>query len=154
MLKANGKYKNSNEQMAKFAAMRPADQGRTFLENPNYLPEILQKEKNIIYKMRVSILDILILEAPLTSKLYFASARNDRGKNYGWNQEPFLDIYAAVQNMDGSFQTPLPLETINTKYHEGLVSFSADGKTMYFQEKVTLTKSLKETLYREISTAF
>ena len=36
----------------------------------------------------------------------------------------------------GYFSTGnLPLETINTKYHEGLVSFSADGKTMYFSRE-------------------
>ena len=137
MLKANGKYKNSNEQMAKFAAMRPADhRAITFLENPNYLPEILQKGKK--YNLQDAGINSRYSDFGGTlndGKLYFASARNDRGKNYGWNQEPFLDIYAAVQNMDGSFQTPLPLETINTKYHEGLVSFSADGKTMYFSRE-------------------
>ena len=137
MLKANGKYKNSNEQMAKFAAMRPADhRAITFLENPNYLPEILQKGKK--YNLQDAGINSKYSDFGGTlndGKLYFASARNDRGKNYGWNQEPFLDLYAAVQNKDGSFQTPLPLETINTKYHEGLVSFSADGKTMYFSRE-------------------
>ena len=137
MLKANGKYKNSNEQMAKFAAMRPADhRAITFLENPNYLPKILQKGKK--YNLQDAGINSAYSDFGGTlndGKLYFASARNDRGKNYGWNQEPFLDLYAAVQNMDGSFQTPLPLETINTKYHEGLVSFSADGKTMYFSRE-------------------
>ena len=137
MLKANGKYKNSNEQMAKFAAMRPADhRAITFLENPNYLPEILQKGKK--YNLQDAGINSGYSDFGGTlndGKLYFASARNDRGKNYGWNQEPFLDLYAAVQNKDGSFQTPLPLETINTKYHEGLVSFSSDGKTMYFSRE-------------------
>ncbi|MEC8536076.1 MAG: hypothetical protein VXY75_01640 [Bacteroidota bacterium] len=137
MLKANGKYKNSNEQMVKFAAMRPADhRAITFLENPNYLPEILQKGKK--YNLQDAGINSGYSDFGGTlndGKLYFASARNDRGKNYGWNQEPFLDLYTAVQNKDGSFQTPLPLETINTKYHEGLVSFSADGKTMYFSRE-------------------
>jgi hypothetical protein len=27
--------------------------------------------------------------------LYFTSARNAARKNYGWNEEPFLDIYKA-----------------------------------------------------------
>lgn len=137
MLKANGKYKNSNEQMAKFAAMRPADhRAITFLENPNYLPKILEKGKK--YNLQDAGINSGYSDFGGTlndGKLYFASARNDRGKNYGWNQEPFLDLYAATQNKDGSFQTPLALETINTKYHEGLVSFSADGKTMYFSRE-------------------
>ena len=137
MLKANGKYKNSDEQMAKFAAMRPADhRAITFLENPNYLPKILKKGKE--YNLQDAGINSRYSDFGGTlndGKLYFASARNDRGKNYGWNQEPFLDLYTAAQNKDGSFQTPMPLETINTKYHEGLVSFSADGKTMYFSRE-------------------
>ena len=44
MLKANGKYESSNVQMAKFAAMRPADhRAIAFLNNPNYLPKIIEK---------------------------------------------------------------------------------------------------------------
>ena len=48
MLKANGKYEDSNQQMSKFATMRPADhRAIAFLENPNYLPKILEKGKKI-----------------------------------------------------------------------------------------------------------
>ena len=37
MLKANGKYEDSNKQMTKFASMRPADhRAIAFVENPNY----------------------------------------------------------------------------------------------------------------------
>ena len=57
------------------------------------------------------------------------------GKSYGWNEEPFLDIYVAQKNDDGSFQAPSPVEALNTKYHEGVVSFSPDGNTMYFSRE-------------------
>ena len=46
MLKANGKYEESNTQLEKFASMRPADQRATaYRANPNYLPKILDKGK-------------------------------------------------------------------------------------------------------------
>jgi tetratricopeptide (TPR) repeat protein len=125
MLKANGKYEASNTQMAKFAAMRPADhRAIAFVNNPNYLPKILEKGQ----KFNVQ-------DAGVNSKLsdfggtfqdgtlYIASARNGEGKTYGWNEEPFLDIYTAQQNEDGSFQTPVAVKELNTKYHEGVVSF-------------------------------
>ena len=137
MLKANGKYEASNTQMGKFAAMRPADhRAIAFVNNPNYLPKILEKGQ----KFNVQ-------DAGVNSKLsdfggtfqdgtlYIASARNGEGKTYGWNEEPFLDIYTAQQNEDGSFQTPVAVKELNTKYHEGVVSFSPDGKSLYFSRE-------------------
>ena len=135
MLKANGKYEESNAQLEKFASMRPADHRATaFKANPNYLPKILEKGKkfnvqNLPINSEVSDFGGTLKDG----KLYFTSARNSNRKTYGWNEEPFLDIYAAKTDSEGGFQTPAMIkENINTKYHEGTVSFSPDGNTMYF----------------------
>ena len=32
------------------------------------------------------------------------SGRNDNRKTYGWNDEPFLDIYTIAKNSDGSYK--------------------------------------------------
>ena len=42
----------------------------------------------------------------LDGQLYIASARKESGKKYGWNEEPFLDIYSSNKNNDGSYTTP------------------------------------------------
>lgn len=135
MLKANGKYDQSNEWMQKFAQRRPADvRAMAFKENPNYLPKILERGQ----KFNVQNLDINSESSDFGGTLhegvlYFTTARNQDRRNYGWNKEPFLDIYTAAQNSDGSFQTPIKMnDKINTRYHEGLVSFTPDGKAMYF----------------------
>ncbi len=63
--------------------------------------------------------------------IYFTSARgegNTKTKIYDWNGEPFLDIYKATANPG---VTPVAGE-VNTVRHEGPVSISADGRTMYF----------------------
>ena len=137
MLKANGKYEASNAQMSKFAGMRPADhRSIAFLENPNYLAKILEKGQ----KFNVQGLKINSEYADFggtlkDGKLYITSARTEIGKKYGWNEEPFLDVYVSSENSDGSFSTPAAVEAVNTKYHEGVVSFSDDGKTMYFSRE-------------------
>jgi len=138
MLKANGKYEESNTQLDLFASMRPADHRATaFRENPNYLPKILEKGKrfnvqNLAINSEVSDFGGTLING----KLYITSARNSNRKTYGWNEEPFLDIYTAYVNDDGEFQTPSIIEqNINTKYHEGTVSFSPDGNTMYFSRE-------------------
>ena len=72
MLKANGKYEESNQQMEKFASMRPSDNRATaFRKNPNYLPKILEQGKNSMYKMLAlirlnQILEVLCMTANYT----------------------------------------------------------------------------------------
>ena len=159
MLKANGKYEASNQQMERFASMRPSDDRATaFRKNPNYLPKILSQGK----KFNVQNADFNSAQSDFggtvqDGKIYIASGRNDERKNYGWNQQPFLDIYTATKNDDGSYQAAVLMnDKINTKYHEGLVSFSPDNKTMYFSresffdkdyEKDSITKARYSQLY-------
>jgi tetratricopeptide (TPR) repeat protein len=106
MLKANGKYDESNKQMEKFASMRPSDDRATaFRKNPNYLPKILEQGK----KFNVQNADFNSEQSDFggtvnNGKLYIASSRNDNRKTYGWNQEPFLDIFSLSKNSDGSYQ--------------------------------------------------
>lgn len=138
MLKANGKYEESNRWMTKFASMRPADiRATAFRDNPDYLPKILEKGK----KFNIQNLDFNTEYSDFGGsingkEMFFASARNTGRKTYGWNQEPFLDMYALTMNDDGNFSSAYLLGgEINTKYHEGIATFSPDGKTMYFSRE-------------------
>lgn len=71
-------------------------------------------------------------------KLYFASARDiDVKKRYGWNAEPFLDMYyVTVTDQDGKREFGeaefINSSKINTAYHEASITISNDGQTMYF----------------------
>ncbi len=138
MLKANGKYEASNVQMKKFASMRPSDdRAMAFMANPDYLPKILERGK----KFNVQNMDINSAVSDFggtlqDGKLYITSARNSARRTYGWNDQPYLDIYEFTLAEDGTYQGEELLDgDINTKYHEGLVSFSPDGKTMYFSRE-------------------
>ncbi|MDC0007204.1 OmpA family protein [Winogradskyella sp.] len=152
MLKANGKYEESNQQMDKFATMRPSDDRATaYRDNPNYLPKILEQGK----KFNLQNADFNSEQSDFggtmsDGKLYITSGRNNSRKTYGWNQEPFLDIYAMSKNTDGSYQAAeLMNDEINTRYHEGLVSFSPDGSTMYFSRESYFEKDFqKDSLSR------
>ncbi|WP_281847781.1 OmpA family protein [Olleya namhaensis] len=155
MLKANGKYDASNKQMDKFASMRPGDDRAVMYKaNPEYLSKILDKGK----KFNVQNLDLNSKMSDFggtlqDGKLYITSSRNASRKNYGWNEEPFLDIYSYTAAEDGSYQGETLLDgKINTKYHEGLTSFTPDGKTMYFSresffENIYEKDSLSNTKY-------
>ena len=88
-------------------------------------------------------------------KVTFASTRNDQEKAYGWNEKPYLDLFSASVDSQGQLEKVEPFPAIiNTKKHESSATFSADGKTMYFNrgsdkrvkigdEKVAMVKIYK-----------
>ena len=134
MLKAEGKYDDANKQMKKFATAAPSDlRAKSFNENPNYIPSLLDKTKLFDVKSSEISSDKSDFGAVLyDNSLYFASARNGARKNYGWTDEPFLDIYKADYNTDGTITNASPVTELNSKWHDGPITISADGKTAYF----------------------
>ena len=147
MLKANGKYEESNQQMERFASMRPSDdRAMAYKANPNYLPKILEQGK----KFNLQNADFNSEQSDFggtlhDGKLWVTSGRNNSRKTYGWNDQPFLDVYSMTKNSDGSYQAAeLANNKINTKYHEGLVTFTPDGKTMYFSRESYFEKDYEK----------
>ena len=139
MLKAEGKYEEANAQMQKFAALAPNDQRAiTFKQDPNYLPKLRNQAKLFDEK----VLDIndkkygsfgAVLADNNT--LYFTSARNTARKTYGADEQPFLDLYQATYNADGTISEPVPVSDVNSKWHDGPAAVSADGNTLYFSSE-------------------
>lgn len=64
--------------------------------------------------------------------IVFASNRIE-GDLYGWNNEPYLDLFQAEKTKTGDLVNVKPFsKIINTKMHESNAVFTKDGKTMYF----------------------
>lgn len=85
----------------------------------------------------------------LSNKMYFASSRGvDATKKYGWNKEPFLDLYQVnIKENDKELEFGnadlINASKINSDYHEASVAISNDGKTMYFtRDNVTRKNKL------------
>lgn len=146
MLKANGKYDEANKQMQQFAGMAPNDlRAKAFKENPDYLPKLLNKQKMYTVKSLDINSDKSDFGAFLSeNSFYFTSARNTARKTYKWNDEPFLDIYRASYNADGTITDAVALDEINSKYHDGPVTITGDGNTMYFA-----SESFKENSFEK-----
>jgi len=62
-------------------------------------------------------------------QLYFASSRKDqiKGDVYGWNDEPWLDLFVVNENDDLSVPVKLKGD-VNSQYHESSLVFSTDYK--------------------------
>ena len=135
-LKANGKFSEYNTWMKTFAEMKPEDsRAKKFMENPNYIPLIMDE----VQRYSATNLEEINSEYSdfgafmMGKDFYFSSARNTKRKKYGWNEQPYLDIYKAT-DVGGTIKnaTLLGSTDVNTKYHESTVAISPDGKRMYF----------------------
>ena len=136
MLKANGKYKESNLWMNKFSEMKPYDsRAVSFKNTPNYIDKIINKGKRFnIQNLKINSEYSDFGATIYKNKLYFVSSRNEKAtsRNYGWNDEPFLDIFSSTINDKGSHLPADLFDELNSKFHEGIVSFTPDGNTAYF----------------------
>ncbi|WP_228851872.1 OmpA family protein [Aegicerativicinus sediminis] len=141
-LKSIGQYAEADEWTRKYMEMQSDDDRLEDYQASNLDKyEDLKEPDNMIVKL----LNLPFNTANsdfgayhLNDKLIFASAKPDNSeKLYGWNKEPFLDLYqTSVSEEDGELKFGeidfINATKINTKYHEATVTVSNDGKTMYF----------------------
>ncbi|MEN8185720.1 MAG: OmpA family protein [Bacteroidota bacterium] len=69
------------------------------------------------------------------NKIVFSSSRSDGISNKKWdgNDQPFLDLYIGDVQPDGEITKVRRFSnTVNSKYHDALVTFSPDLKEVYF----------------------
>ncbi|MGO2294860.1 MAG: OmpA family protein [Psychroflexus halocasei] len=133
-LLANEKLDEFKSAMQKFADMKPQDdRAKAFKENPDYVSKLLFMEPKFeVGKSDLSsnVSDFGAYEHD--GKLYFVSARNKSRRTYGWNDQPTLDVFVA-QNVGGTFKDEAGVEgDVNSKFHEGTIAITSDGKTIYF----------------------
>ncbi|OBQ54178.1 OmpA family protein [Tamlana sp. s12] len=136
VLKSQGKYQDAIEQMDTFATMSPSDQrAKEHRQNPNYISSL--DDQSILFHVK---------EAPINDPnesdfspimsndnvLYFVSTRNHGSKKDKSTNEAYLDIYKSVRDENGEFSKPEPVKSLNSNYHDGPITISADGKTMIF----------------------
>lgn len=135
-LKGNGKLSEYNTYMKQFAQMKPGDsRAQAFMQNPDYLPKIIDENAQKYTAENLKDLNSKFSDFGGTvvgNDFYFASARNTNRKTYGWNDEPFLDIYKATLVGGVVKDAELLGGDVNTKYHESSPAITPDGKRMYF----------------------
>lgn len=147
MLKAEGQYEAANAQMQKFAAKAPSDQRAVaFKADPDYLPKLKSQARLFDAKSLEINSEKADFGATLANDdiLYFASARNEAKRKYGYNEEPYLDLYQSVRNPDGTFAQATPVSGVNSRWHDGPAAISADGNTMYFASESFLEKAFEK----------
>ncbi len=137
MLKANKKYDEANVAMKKFASLAPNDmRAKSVNEDANYLSQLLGKSKlfevtSLGFNSKYSDFGAYLKDG----NVYFASARNTARKTYEWNDQPFLDLYKVDYKEGQAGNLAVAVDDLNTSFHEGPLTMSADGNTVYFSRE-------------------
>ncbi|MBU2951174.1 OmpA family protein [Tamlana agarivorans] len=136
-LRGMKKYKESEIWLQRYIDSGGAPGNNDFTKNVNFISSVFgAKQQYFLDKVRFNskFSDFGAFEHD--GKVYFASSRDEgvsTKRLYGWNAQPFLDIYVAKagtrKNVDHTAKVP---GEINSIYHDGPVTITKDGKTMYF----------------------
>lgn len=139
VLRRLGDYPESDKWMKEYAEMASNDsRAQLYLENPNYKSEIEDIDpffslKNLEVNTEFS--DFGGYYNQSEDRVYFLSSRKERAfvKNeWGWNESRFLDLFSAGIDSNGELVDAQQMNKVSTKFHEGPLAFSPDGKTVYF----------------------
>ncbi len=135
ILKANGKSSDYKKWMKRFVKANSTDpRAAIYLKNQDYLEEL--EDRDPLYtvtnadKINTKYADFGSFTKD--NKIYFSSSRNTDRKNHNLNGEPFLDIYAATTDGSAMSNVELLEGDVNSKYHEGTIAITPDGKRMFF----------------------
>ena len=135
-LRGTKDYKESRTWLKRFKEAGGAINESKFLKDADFLNSIFNAKpqyslKEVKFNSKYS--DFGAYEKD--GAVYFVSSRDEgvlKKHNYGWNNEPFLDIYKKNGN-DTVVNTKSKLKgTVNSVYHEGPITISKDGNTLYF----------------------
>ncbi len=135
-LKSFGKYEEANKQMNVFSKLVPTDErAKKHQLNTTYIPSLLNATTFFtVSETNISVKDESDFGAFLTNdnELYFVSTRNTSNKKDRWNDQHYLDIFKTIRKSDGTFEEVNLVKELNTPFHDGPVTLSQDGNTIFF----------------------
>ncbi|TNJ41521.1 OmpA family protein [Tamlana fucoidanivorans] len=131
------KYEESQEWLERFKDSGGVVNTNDFSKDINFISSVFSsKQQYFLDRVRFNSKYSDFGAFEHNGKVYFASSR-DEGVSvkrlYGWNEQPFLDIYVTdVNNKTNVDHTNKVIGDVNSILHDGPATITKDGKTMYF----------------------
>lgn len=144
-LKYMEKYKESDRWMERFTENRSDEfRSKVFKSKRDYLESIEGlSESFAVVNMDLNTALSDFGANQYKNKLIFASSR-ESGRLYNWNEQPYLELYSATKQNDGSYADVINFdENINTKFHESSASFLPTDDVVYFTRNNYFRKKLR-----------
>lgn len=139
VLRRNKKYEEASLVYADYLKLVPdANYLRPYVEDSRLIEKMIRDSARFSLKVAANINSIYSDFGPCIAdslNFYFSSARPEgKGKNrtYLWNNQSYLNIFNAVLNQDTSLRNATLIPSgINSRVHEGTLSYDAANKRMY-----------------------
>ncbi|MEW4925374.1 OmpA family protein [Algibacter sp. 2305UL17-15] len=136
-LRGQNDYKTSRVWLKKFKDAGGIIEKNKLSRDPDFITAVFNAENTYFLKevkINSELSDFGAFEH--NGNVYFASSA-DKGVSqkhiYGWNEQPFLDVYVTEKDADSIVHHKSKLQgDVNSRYHDGPVIITKDGKTMYF----------------------
>lgn len=146
-LRGTKDYKASRNWLKKFKDAGGVIDRNKITRDPDFITAVFNaKHKYFLKDIKINsdLSDFGAFEQ--NGKVYFTSSAN-RGvltkHLYAWNEQPFLDVYVTEKNADTIIHHLSKLKgDVNSVYHDGPVTITKDGKTMYFSRNNYNNKKL------------
>lgn len=163
-LRSNKKYEEAEKWIKKFESFDKTDDSRIERELEAIDTNIIMVADSnwvSISKLSINSKQNDFSPAFYNDKIVFSSAREKKGKIdllYVWDEQPFIDLYICDIGLENQLLNVKPFsETLNSKYHEGPVTFNKTGNMIYFTRNNYKNKKLgkdgKKTTHLKIYTA-
>ena len=136
-LRSNGKYAEALMWYEEYAALRPDDQrAQVYLKNPQIFDRLMRDSTSAsIRKVPINSRAADLGMSVLDELLLFSSARGEGvggGRKYVWDDQPFLNLFSALLKGETAEEPMVMRKDINSRYHDGTVSYDSLAKRMYF----------------------
>lgn len=136
-LRAQGKYEEAVTWYRTYSEKAPDDDWvKPYLKSGDYF-ERLQRDstKDAVRSLPINSPDADLAPAIMDDLLLFSSSRGEGvgGKTpYRWDREPFLNIYSALLKGETATDPMVMRKDLNSRYHDGMASYDAVRKRLYF----------------------
>ncbi len=136
-LRANGKYNEALDQYTAYAKEHPDDaRAQGYLKSPTLFYRLKRDSTSAtIRKVPINSPEADLGMGVMDELLIFSSARGEGAgghRTYVWDEQPFLNLYTALLKGETAESPMVMRNDINSRYHDGTVSFDSTAKRMYF----------------------
>lgn len=137
-LKSNGRYAEAEEWMDRYLALTQPEGGARRSNLTGFARKLqLDQDRFNVRPTGVNTAYSDFGSSWLgTGRVLFTSSRNETvmvERQAAWNAQPFLDLFTAEVTSTGDLADVRPLSgTVNTKFHEGPATASANGDVIWF----------------------
>lgn len=145
ILKMNGKYSESSQQMDAYNTIKAGDSRyNLFSANKNYVSEInTDKGQFTIKNLAINSAQQDFGAIYCGGEVVYTSSKRNLGpvfRIWNGNKLPYLDLYSAKADASNELTNATKISKINQKYHEGPSSYSKDGNiTVYTTDNYKAT---------------